>query len=242
MSQSSRDGILMLPKAHVVSFKISEWFSDRNRWRPVLKALAKRIMSNDNLRTLHLSSSRTDAFIPPNFFREYEKLPVLEALTVHGYKWFFLRLDWSRMTYLDLQRVNIVHFLQGTHVRSLRQLRVFMTDGHCSISEENQATDLMCGFIQGIDALEKLSITVKLSRRDCIPEIAKHGPTLHTLEVRDYAEPPGRLINNCMDWKNWQVWTLKELNTIRRSCPRLMELALNCTDATMVSPWTIYMR
>ena len=239
MLQSSEDDMLMLPKAHLVSFKVSEWFTYRDLLRPVLpvvKALADTIISNDKLRTLHLSSSYTDTCIPLIQFEEYEKLPVLEALTVHGYRWFPLRWDWSRLTYLDLQRVDIVHFLRGTNVRSLRQLRVFMTDGNCSLSEEDQATDLICGFIQEIDALEKLSITVTLARRDCIPEIVKHGPTLHTLEVRDYAEPDGRGVNKRKEWQEWQVWSLKELNTIRRSCPRLMELSLNCTDTTMVSP------
>ena len=106
-----------------------------------------------------------------------------------------------------------------------------MTDGHCSPGEESKATDPICELIDQSHALEKLSITVQLSSRDYVREIVKHGPTLHTLEVRNYAIFPGFYCTDC--W-NPRGWTSEELNSIRHSCPRVMELGVDCTDLTMV--------
>lgn len=232
MTQSSRDGISMLPKAHIVSFKASEWVTHESGvWRAVAAALRNLIISNSKLRTLHLTSSHSDVRTSAALFFHGDQLPAVRELVLHGCDWFHLKWNLSNIAYLDLQKVLILPFMQSVERGALRQLRTFMTDVTCSLGEESQATDLICELIGQIHALEKLSITVKLSGRDCVREIVKHGSTLHTLEVRNYAVLPGFF---CTEWQNPQVWTLEDLNTIRRSCPRVMELGVDYTDPTMV--------
>lgn len=232
MTQSSRDGISMLPKAHIVSFKASEWVThESGSWRADAAALRHLIISNSELRTLHLTSSHSDVRTSAALFFQGDQLPAVRELVLHGCDWFHLKWNWSNIAYLDLQKVFILPFMQSVERGALRQLRTFMTDGTCSLGEESQATDLISELIGQIHALEKLYITVKLSSRDCVREIVKHGSTLHTLEVRNYPVLPGFF---CTEWQNPQVWTLEDLNTIRRSCLRVMELGVDYTDPTMV--------
>ena len=230
MTRSSRDGISMLPKAHIVSFKASEWVThESGSWRADAAALRHLIISNSELRTLHLTSSHSDVRTSAALFFQGDQLPAVRELVLHGCDWFHLKWNLSNIAYLDLQKVFILPFMQSVERGALRQLRTFITDGTCSPREESQATDLICELIGQIHALEKLSITVK--SRDCVREIVKHGSTLHTLEVRNYAVLPGFF---CTEWQIPQVWTLEDLNTIRRSCPRVMELGVDYTDPTMV--------
>ena len=238
VTNMSPDEVHRLPKLHLVSLKISGWFSswqDSLKGRAVSTAFKSILVSSPDLQTLHLISSPRLARLPVIALEDNEKLPAIRELVLHGYYWSPNKphplncWDWSNITHLDLKRVSIVKFGQVATPEHMQQLQVFMTDGYCSSGEESIATGLICRFLNKIAALEKLSITVDLSKRDCVREIIKHGATLHTLEVHKYANVSDRVSTHS------QIWTQEALGVIQRSCPRIMELTVDWGGCTMVT-------
>lgn len=234
----SPDEVHRLPKLHLVSLKISGWFSswqDFLKRRAVSTAFKSILVSSPDLQTLHLISGHRLARLPVIALEDNEKLPAIRELVLHGYYWSPNKphplscWDWSNITHLDLKRVSIVRFGQVATPEHMQQLQVFMTDGYCSPGEESLATGLICRFLNKIAALEKLSITVDLSKRDCVREIIKHGATLHTLEVHKYANVSDRVSTHL------QTWTHEALGVIQRSCPHIMELTVDWGGCTMVT-------
>lgn len=183
------------------------------------------LMGRSELETLHLIGNRklrsweylgfTDIRIGYD-----DRMSPVKELILQSYFWnhsphnavnFW---NWTQVTHLELRDVCMMRFLKSVPPHHLLQLKTLVLDDHCP-GAIHEASDLMCDLVTNIKALENLSLKCKPYK--AIGPILRHGPTLRSLEIRDYSElgtSPAALSE-------------AGLKRIQKYCPDLMELGIN---------------
>ena len=189
------------------------------------------LLHNRQLETLHISGSDHYPTIPQAEIKHKDRMPQLQELVLHRFEWPYSAhmavnfWDWSHLARLELKMVCIVLFLQTVTPEHLTQLQEFTTDGYCSNqSERIEATDLITTLVSSIRALKKLILTCNVGDEKCVSAVLKHGSTLRTLQLRIYQATQSQKLS---DRLNQQPVNERQLESIRKACPRLTTLILD---------------
>ena len=160
--------------------------------------------------------------------------------------WDLFRIcDWSSVIYLKLVNVSNVAMIKNVPPEELSRLKTLVIACECRDRAERQnqlqrlggylytllshTSDLgklclKCGVCELPQNRRGCSLTSKSmecrTSNDCVRTIAQYCKKLHSLELRTFDGP------RSLPWK-WIVLSATDLDTIRCSCPSLMELSLD---------------
>lgn len=95
------------------------------------------LLQCDQLNELHLVYLESGSRFLDEEIEQSERLPPIKQLYLRNYDWLHSPgpannfWNWSRLTSLRLEKVNIIQFLESVLPENLLQLRSLTTDGHC---------------------------------------------------------------------------------------------------------------
>lgn len=139
MSGSVKE-FMALPPTNLVSVQLQGLFRrypsqyDLSQIDRTLKAF---LLQCDQLTVLHLVHLGSGNRFLEEEIEQSERLPPVGQLYLRNYIWLHSPSiansfwNWSRLTSLRLEKVNIIQFLESVLPENLRQLRSLITDGHC---------------------------------------------------------------------------------------------------------------
>lgn len=131
---------MALPSTNLVSLELQGLFQrypsqyDRPQIDRTLKAF---LLQCDHLTVLHLVHLGSGSRFLDEEIEQSERLPPVGQLYLRNYNWLHSPSvansfwNWSRLTSLRLEKVNVIQFLESVLPENLLQLRSLITDGHC---------------------------------------------------------------------------------------------------------------
>lgn len=161
--------------SRLVSCKVQNWYNtdQRSLFRDV-------ILKSTNLKVLHLLSSPSGhcSSLSPAYFDVDDlgsdiRLPAISELYLQGYNWNHTPKsavhfwNWTNLTCLDFERVDVLQFLRTVTPNHLVQLKTFITDGYCNvIQDRTQAMYYINKLLEHVIAVETLSLTCHIAMLD----------------------------------------------------------------------------